>query len=233
LLQAPGRFAKYVSHFSTFRRLRAADPDRFSRIELHACVWDEHTSGTFDRHYVNHCAWAARVLASIAPRAHVDISSTAYFAAIVSAFIPVSYYEYRRPELEFSNLESGCADLLRLPFADGSISSISCMHVVEHVGLGRYGDPLDPCGDLRAVSELIRVTAPGGHVLFVVPVGRPRIMFNAHRIYSFEMIKEAFSGMDLAGAGLVPDQGPFVDDPAPALMNACSYGCGCFHFVKA
>jgi len=47
------------------------------------------------------------------------------------------------------------------------------MNVVEHVGLGRYGEPLDPEGDIKAMRELRRVLAPGGSLLFVVPVGRP------------------------------------------------------------
>ena len=81
---------------------------------------------------------------------------------------------------------AGQTDICALPFADGSIQSLSCMHVVEHVGLGRYGDPLDPMEIEWQCSELQRVLAPGGDLLFVVPVGKPRIMYNAHRIYSYD-----------------------------------------------
>jgi hypothetical protein len=59
------------------------------------------------------------------------------------------------------------------------------MHVIEHIGLGRYGEALDPDGDLKAIRELVRVLAAGGNLLVVVPVGRPRIQFNAHRIYDY------------------------------------------------
>jgi hypothetical protein len=70
------------------------------------------------------------------------------------------------------------------------------MHVVEHVGLGSYGDSLDPNGDLKAMSELKRVLSINGNLLFVVPVGKPRVMFNAHRIYSYEQIIECFKGIN-------------------------------------
>ena len=125
----------------------------------------------FYRHYVYHTAWAARVLAVLKPALHVDVSSSLYFSAIASAFVPVDYYEYRPVKLTLDNFRSRTADLLALPFRDQSVPSISCMHAVEHVGLGRYGDPLDPEGDLKAMAELQRVVAPGGSLIFVVPVG--------------------------------------------------------------
>ena len=65
-------------------------------------------------------------------------------------------------------------DLISLPFEDGSFHSLTCMHVVEHIGLGRYGDQVDPDGDLMAMKELERVTAKLGNLLFVVPVGIPK-----------------------------------------------------------
>ena len=79
------------------------------------------------------------------------------------------------------------------------------MHVAEHIGLGRYGDPLDPDGDLKAMGELKRVLAPGGLLLFVVPVGQPRVCFNAHRIYSYGQIVEAFAKLYLEEFALIPD----------------------------
>ena len=51
-----------------------------------------------------------------------------------------------------------------------------------------YLSPIDPEGDLKAVKELSRVVTKGGSLLFVVPVGKPRIQFNAHRIYSYKKI---------------------------------------------
>jgi SAM-dependent methyltransferase len=158
-----------------------------------------------------------------------------HFCTLVSAFMPVRFYDYRPAHVKLSNLTSEAADLLALPFEDRSISSLSCMHVVEHIGLGRYGDPLDPDGDLKAIAELKRVLAPGGSLLFVVPVGRPKIMFNAHRIYSYDQVLGAFPELELAESALIPDDprdGGLILEPAPGTFDAQSYGCGCFRFTR-
>ena len=107
------------------------------------CLGDNLNQDIFDRHYVYHCAWAARVVKKINPSLHIDISSSIYFISIVSAFIPIKFYDYRPLLMNLEELETGFADLKSLPFEDNSIESISCMHVIEHIGLGRYGDKLD------------------------------------------------------------------------------------------
>ncbi|TAN34212.1 DUF268 domain-containing protein [Patescibacteria group bacterium] len=188
----------------------------------------------FDRHYIYHTAWAARVLAAARPAFHVDISSSLYFCALVSAFVPVRFYDFRPAPLALSGLTCGQADVSKLPFKDNEIESLSCMHVIEHVGLGRYGDKLDYDGDLKAISELKRVLAPGGVLLFVAPIGKPKIMFNAHRIYSYEQVKEYFKELELKEFALIPraGDGELVINPPKALADSQDYGCGCFWFVK-
>lgn len=196
-------------------------------------ILNERTAEThFDSHYIYHPAWAARILAETGPSKHVDISSSLYFCTMVSAFIPVDFYDYRPAELNLQNLQSKHADLTSLPFEDNDIESLSCMHVVEHIGLGRYGDPLDPVGDLKAIAELKRVLAENGTLLFVTPVGKPTIRFNAHRIYSFEQIVSYFSDLCLKQFALVTDDGEFILDALPDLANKQKYGCGCWWFVK-
>ncbi len=195
--------------------------------------WTTETS--FEPHYTYHPAWAARVLAQTRPLEHVDISSSVAFAAMVSAFVPLRFYDYRPANLKLSGLTCDRADLLALPFADGSIPSLSCMHVVEHVGLGRYGDPVDAEGDRKAMRELARVVAPGGDLLFVVPVGRERVAFNAHRVYSCERVLRAFAGFDLVRLDLIPDDARaagMIEDATPAQVNAQRLGCGCFWFKR-
>ena len=93
--------------------------------------------------------------------------------------MPVRFYDYRPADLQLSNLVSDAADLLALPFADASLESVSCMHVVEHVGLGRYGDPLADAMESHADSSRARRRT----LLFVAPWAYA-IMLNAHRIYS-------------------------------------------------
>ncbi len=200
-------------------------------------ILNEATKTTnFDRHYVYHTSWAARVLKETNPQLHVDISSTLYFCGILSTFIPIHYYDYRPAELYLSDLKSKKADLVNLHFENNSISSLSCMHTVEHVGLGRYGDPLDYDGDIKAINELSRVLAPGGDLLFVVPVGREaKIMFNAHRIYTKDLVIRLFQSLNLHSFTLIPQQssdGGLVGDPSDELLQKQVYGCGCFWFKK-
>lgn len=231
------KFASFQKQFRQFSLLSQKGVTRFPvRWEDRLPCLFEQTAGTaFDRHYIYHPAWAARIVNRLQPTEHTDISSTLHFCTILSAFVPVRFYDYRPAELNLPNLSSEHADLIALPFEDNSILSLSCMHTVEHIGLGRYGDPIDPLGDLKAMKELRRVLAPGGSLLFVVPIGQPKILFNAHRIYSYEQIAEYFAGMEIVEFSLIPDdsqEGGLLDNATREIADAQSYGCGCFWFRK-
>lgn len=190
----------------------------------------------FEPHYTYHPAWAARVIAQNKPKKHIDISSILHFSTLVSAFIPVEFYDYRPAHVMLPGLMCKKGDLLALPFADNSVESISCMHTVEHIGLGRYGDPIDPEGDIKAMKELMRVVAPGGTLIFVTPVsGNPRLEFNAHRIYSYTQIRSYFKDMELKEFSLIPDNGVergIIPNATQEDADAQRWGCGCFWFVK-
>lgn len=227
----------FYRDFILFRRLSIRGDRRFPVIwkDRYPCFSENTAVTTFDGHYVYHTAWAARVLNQIKPELHVDISSSLFFSSIVSAFIPVSYYDFRPPLLQLSNLEIHHADITSLSFANDSVASLSCMHVVEHIGLGRYGDSLDPGGDTKAIDELKRVLSPGGDLLLVVPVGVPKVMFNAHRIYSYDQIVGNFAGFTLVEFSLIPDdyyKYGIIDNAAAELVQGQKYGCGCFWFKK-
>ena len=222
-----------LSDYIKLKKLAGENKMPSCRIsDFHPCLLDKTVKTGFDAHYVYHTSWAARKVREIDPPKHTDISSSLYFSGIVSAFIPVDFYDYRPADLKLSNLKSMRGDLYRLPFKDGSVVSLSCMHTVEHIGLGRYGDVIDPEGDTKAINELKRVVAKNGSLLLVVPVGIPKIEFNAHRIYSFEHILENFSDMKLREFSLVTDDGDFVENADPALVETQKYACGCFWFIK-
>ena len=110
------------------------------------------------------------------------------------------------------------------------------MHVIEHCGLGRYGDIIDPSADLKAINELIRVLKPGGKLYFVSPIAsKPRINFNAHRVYSYEQIIKYFSDLNLIEFALIPDDskyGSLIRNPSQYILKQQHYACGCFLFTK-
>lgn len=215
--------------------LKSSDRFKINWKDRQPELKDRTTTTSFDPHYIYHPAWAARIIKQINPELHIDISSTLYFSSMLSAFVPVHFYDFRPANLTLSNLKTGKADLLSLPFSDNSIKSISCMHTVEHIGLGRYGDQIDPIGDLKAIRELKRVLAPGGSLLFVVPIGKPKIMFNAHRIYSYSQIISYFNDLKIEEFSLLPDNAfevGIIKDATKEMADSQNYGCGCFWFKK-
>jgi SAM-dependent methyltransferase len=229
---------RFISDFVNFNKLSKNSNAFFSSarlIDSQLCLTDKTIKTGFDPHYIYHTSWAARVLAETRPKLHVDISSSLYFNSIVSAFVPISFYDYRPAEIKLSNLKCNRANLTALEFEGNSISSLSCMHVIEHIGLGRYGDQLDPEGDRKAFKELKRVLAPKGDLLIVVPVGKARIKFNAHRIYSYEMIRTVFSELQLKQFALITNAIPaqIILNASKEIVHEQYYGCGCFWFKKS
>lgn len=223
-------------HTDFIRHSQALADKRFtcSWEDRWLCPDDATGSTTFDAHYVYHTAWAARILAETRPERHVDIGSCLRFVTLASAFVPLDFYDFRPAHLNLSGLESQHANVTALPFTTDSIHSLSCMHVVEHIGLERYGDPFDPQGDLKAMAELERVLAPGGQFLFVVPIGgTARIQYNAHRIYRFDQITSYFKNLALEQFALVTDKGEFIENAQQETADKQRYGCGCFLLKKA
>jgi hypothetical protein len=234
LIRFPKKVARSVEFLGELRKFRAMSDGRFTikTQDMYPCLTDKIKYTPFDQHYTHHPAWAARKVAEIKPEKHVDISSILSFSTIISAFVPTEFYDYRPADFHQPGFSTGFADLKALSFGSDSIASLSCMHTVEHIGLGRYGDELDPQGDLKAIAELKRVLAPGGSLLFVTPVGQPKIEFNGQRIYSYEQIVSYFSPFALKEFSLIPDKGGFISNADPALVAQQQYACGCFWFKK-
>src|SRR5205823_1724620 len=160
-------------------------------------------------HYTYQDAWAAREIFRRQPARHVDIGSRISFVAGLAAFVPVTFIDLRPLEVEIPGLESRRGSILALPYDDESLESVSTLHVAEHIGLGRYGDPLDPGGIEKAAAELQRVLAPGGFLYFSVPVGRAHTAFNAHRVLDPEAVVQLFPSLCLDGFAGVDDDGAF------------------------
>lgn len=196
------------------------------------CLDDATRTTGIDAHYVYHTAWAARRLLANPVAEHVDIGSDHRFTTIASAFQPMRFLDYRPCEVRLPGLSCGPANLLALEIPDASLDSLSCMHVVEHIGLGRYGDPIDAAGADTAMAALERVLAPGGLLYFVVPVGEPCVVFNAHRVFRASDVVRRFGTLELLEFSLVGDDGRFVEHVAVTAADGQRYACGCFLFRK-
>jgi SAM-dependent methyltransferase len=217
--------------FEEFQRLNSG---RLPFGEIVPVLDESEIDVTYNQIYLLHCGWAARILAKTRPRIHVDIGSCSYFVAIASAFLNIAAFDLRPMNIPLPKLISGVADLTALAMPDNSLDSLSCMHAMEHVGLGRYYDKIDPDGDLKAARELQRVLAPNGNLLIVLPVGMPRVVFNAHRIYSYGHVMGMFSDLRLKQFTFIPMDRPqrIVYDADPKIAENVDEGAGCFWFTK-
>ena len=169
-------YPRFFGDWSRYARLPGAEPLRVA--DAFPQLGENTTVTSVDPHYFYVNGWAMRRIVAEKPTEHVDIGSQIIFVNLLSAVIPVTFVDYRPLEVRMDGLTNRSGDILNLPFADGSIASLSCLHVAEHIGLGRYGDPLNPQGTRKACFELQRVLAPGANLYFALPVGKPRVCLN-------------------------------------------------------
>jgi Caenorhabditis protein of unknown function, DUF268 len=200
--------------------------------DFHPCLMDSVTNTPFDAHYFYQGAWLARKIRHSAQPTHVDIGSSVLTMSVLSAFVNVTFIDFRPLYLKIEGMNCIAGDILNLEFESNSIHSLSCLHVLEHIGLGRYGDPIDPSGSELGAKELARVLAIGGSLFLSVPVGRERVCFNAHRVFSPQTVVDMFRGLKLVDFSCVNDAGQFLQNqPLDVAINN-EYGCGFFHFEK-
>lgn len=223
---------------NSVRYMRASRED--SRFPLrfggvHYMSFDRFASaGTARGHYFFQDLWAARRLYEWGVRRHVDIGSRLDgFVAHVLAFCEVEYVDVRPLEASVQNLSFRQGSLEALPYKENTLPSVSSLHVLEHVGLGRYGDSVNPVGHANAAAELVRVLQPGGRLLLGTPVGRERLCFDAHRVFDPQTVIGLFDELALDEFSLVDDDGMSLREGV-ALEDgkACEYGCGLFVFRK-
>jgi hypothetical protein len=215
------RYIMYLIKFDNFiglQKILAACFGSPKWSDRYPCL-DENTTTSFDVYYIYCPAWVARLISQTRPSVYVDISPMLNFCVIVSVFFPVDFYDYRPAKLELGNLACQHGDLMKLPFEDESVESFLCMHVAEHVGLGCYGDSLGPEGDLKATVELKYMLANKGLLLFVASVGKPRIQYNAYRIYGYDQVVSFLANLSIQQFALVDDDGRFIVDARLVYAN--------------
>ncbi len=224
------RYPHYIAEWRRYTQLPGAEPLRLA--DAYPQLHDRTATSSIDPHYFYVNGWAMRRIVAQRPAHHVDIASQTIFVNLLAAVLPVTFVDYRPLQASLAGLTPRAGDILDLPFADGALASVSCLHVAEHIGLGRYGDPLNPQGTRQACAELARVLAPGGQLYFAVPVGRPRVCFNAHRIHAVPTILEYFSALALVEFSAVHDDGRYEEDAALTALDNSDYACGLFLFTK-
>jgi SAM-dependent methyltransferase len=224
------KYPRFFGEFVDYRRVAA--PNSTALEDVYPCLDDLTPTTRYDAHYLYQAVWASTRIASAAPADHVDVGSDIRFVCNLTALCDVTFLDIRPLEIDLPRLRSIAGSILSMPFHDLTQESVSCLHVAEHIGLGRYGDPLDPGGTRKACSELERIVAPGGRLYLSLPVGRERTCFNAHRIHSASSVPRLFPELELVEFSLVDDSGRYVVDTDLFAGDALEFGCGLFLFRR-
>ena len=226
------RYGRFFKHWLKYSRMQ--DAEHLSILAARPSVEDWTSKTEFDHHYTYLNGWAFRKICDSRPDNHVDVGSQIGFITLLSAVVPVVFIDIRPLTISLSGLEVRSGNVLALPFRDRELKSLSSLHVIEHIGLGRYGDELDPLGTRKAIKELARVLAPEGNLYVGIPVGRQRVCFNAYRVYSPEDICAWFQaeGMSVLSFCAVDDEGIFRTDVSPRDMREQDYACGMYHLTR-
>jgi hypothetical protein len=149
-------------------------------------------SGTACGHYFYQDLLVAQKIFRKQPKKHVDFGSRVDgFVAHVASFRELEVLDYRELSAEIPNVRFQRCDLLQLPLElHECCDSLSSLHVLEHVGLGRYGEPIDLYGHVKALENLAKMVESGGTLYLSVPFGIERIEYNAHRVFGLRTIRQ-------------------------------------------
>lgn len=201
-------------------------------IRLLPQLHDKTTKTGFDTHYTYQGPWVFEKILSNKPKKHVDIGSSVMYMGFYSAVVPTEFIDIRPTKLDYRNFTEKRGSILDLPYKTRSLESISCLHVIEHIGLGRYGDKLDPEGAKKACQEMARVVKTGGNIYLSTPVGKEITYFNAHRVFNPQTIIGYFPGFELIEFSGVTDKGKKLINIKPARLQNQDYALGMFWFKR-
>ncbi len=211
------------------------------QLELVPCLHDWYEEGgSTNNEYFWQDLVVARKIFSAKPEKHVDIGSRVDgFVAHVACFREIEVLDIRPISTLIPGVTFKQADLMN-PATDiiNYCDSLSCLHALEHFGLGRYGDPIDPKGYESGLHNMADMLRPGGIFYLSVPVGMERVEFNANRVFDPNTIVDVarVCGLTLRAFSLfTSDKGLLETDASHETLFAIGqnrYGLGIFTFVK-
>ena len=230
-----GQLPRFLRDLSRWKRLGGEVSTLFPILS----DWADQ-AGAASGAYFHQDLLVARRIYEANPQRHVDVGSRIDgFVAHVAVFREIEVLDIRPMRSQIRNVRFIQADLMRsTPELAASTDSLSCLHALEHFGLGRYGDPIDPTGHLKGFRSLIELLKPGATFYLSFPIGRPRVEFNAHRVFDCQEVL-SWPGSEL----LRLDTFDFVDDDGTvhedigldALRVQCAqleHGCGIYTFAR-
>jgi hypothetical protein len=208
------------------------------KIEFSRPCFDDRKDGAgiTNGHYFHQDLLVARRIYERRPIKHVDVGSRIDgFVAHVSIFRTIEVFDIRPlcgeiPNIKFEQTDIMSPDIELADYCD----SLSCLHALEHFGLGRYGDVIDIGGYRKGFAALARMLQSGGILYLSVPIGRERIEFNGHRVFSIarvqSLVEKDFSIIDFS---FVDDIGDLHESvPLSPDNYGLNYGCGIFELRR-
>jgi len=227
-------------HFE-LRRQNARLQDRW-RIVLTAPNFTDRTEpgGIASGHYFHQDLLVAKRIFERKPERHVDIGSRIDgFVAHVAVFREIEVFDIRPLPVQVRNIRFRKLDVMDpkeelMDYCD----SISCLHALEHFGLGRYGDPLDAGGYENGFKQMARMLRTGGIFYLSMPIGEERIEFNGQRVFSLRRAFKLFDNhFSLTAFSYIDDA---VDLHEDVRLSAADIeggldlvnGCGIFELQK-
>jgi len=211
------------------------------RLDLLPCLHDWYEEGGATRNeYFTQDLYVARKIYHANPLKHVDIGSRLDgFVAHVASFREIEVFDIRPVTSAIPGIIFRQADLMA-PSEKfvGYCDSLSCLHALEHFGLGRYGDPIDPDGYAKGLSNMTQMLQPGGVFYLSVPIGEERVEFNGHRIFAPSTILQLAqnNALILKEFAWVMRDGTMIESVKPdqdmSELAKQPYTLGIFTFVK-
>lgn len=228
-VQAPKNLVWFLRDLRAFRA-QQADGAEFPMGTLYPCLDDKHAaSGEASGHYFHQDLLVARRIFARKPERHIDVGSRIDgFVAHVAAFRSIEVLDIRPLHHRIPNVVFTQADLMApSPEHLASADSVSCLHALEHFGLGRYGDPIDPDGHLKGLRGLRDLLRPGGMLYLSVPMGTQRVEFNAHRVFALPYLLDIVRpDFEVVALSYVDDAGELHEDVAHDAAGVTdSFGC--------